>query len=192
VPETITSRRSRFELDLANGIAPGGGKRHELATCTRNMNGVGGVIPREPTRLVADEPACGDLAVDQREQRTAAAKRDVDAPGAVFDQATRLVTGGQHDLVGDGVLGEIDRDDAIAIGIRDHGAEAVAGDQQRATGDRCAKRRRDFASLTTCNHQDHQQRRVHTRQGPPPFANGSKGTCGPRSVQRVFRQSSVL
>src|SRR5207237_2263674 len=122
----------------------------ERAVVARDMDRVGRLVPRDAARLDACGPARDDLAVHrirEREQRIAAAQRDVDATRAVFDDATGLIAGSEGQRAGHLTGDEVDTHDLIAIGISDDGVLAVACNDHGAAGDGYTPWRWDLAVL---------------------------------------------
>ena len=150
-PEPADAQARAVDGDVAHvvrkrhgphGVAAAGRQADQRALGAGDVQQVGRPIVRNPARRRADRAPAGDgpgRDVDA-DDGAAAAKRDVRAAGAVFDDAARFVTRSEHHG-GDAPGGEVDDVDAIAIGIGRHRRVAVAHHAQRAAADRGRRHR---------------------------------------------------
>src|SRR5438445_655378 len=95
----IVTPSSGEESHVIRVAAAGGGERDELAVRTRDVDGAGGAVVRDPTRRGTDGSAREDrciLHVD-RDEIAGAAKRDERGPGPVGRDASGLVAGDERD-----------------------------------------------------------------------------------------------
>ena len=106
-----------IELQRAHGGPAARGQADQLAVGAGDVDQVG--RPRTRGRAATRRRAAhrARLARIEGGDRAAVAERDVDAPGAVLDHASRLVAGVERHRRADRARRQVDDVDAIAIGI---------------------------------------------------------------------------